>query len=399
MAKFNSAGADASHDYADQFRQIVANDPDIQRAISGVWGSTPVDQRPSDTPKHLEKANDAASKQISQILKNKGIALPDRTFINPRTGALEGHRGWSGLSGLQKAAIIAAAGATGIGGAAALGAFGGGAAAGAGAAGAGTGGAGAMGGLGVTSGLTALPGATVGMGPIGGSMGWGSLISGLGKTAAKQFGGDLVQQLLSGDSLHAAGQGLGALAGTQAHNRGVKLDAMMAGDEMQLAADRERRAAEGDILKNMQIAEYLKGGGYQDTGPTMSSSGRPLPRFDFGTRPATEAEMDMAGTLQGQLKNRLENPRQLRNYEDSMDPGAGETAMNWLSPILSTIGIARGGGRSLTPQIPGLSRTQEFRDENGNMQDDRDEPFTPTIPNAGGGNPWSKVNFRNRDNA
>jgi hypothetical protein len=100
MADYSKAGADAARNYDEEFRQLIQNDPDVQRVIQSVWGAGP---RPGDTPKHLEKANDAASKQITQILRSKGINLPDRTFINPRTGSLEGHRGWSGLNGWQKA--------------------------------------------------------------------------------------------------------------------------------------------------------------------------------------------------------------------------------------------------------------------------------------------------------
>lgn len=125
MPTYTSAGADAAGQYDQMFRELIARDPDVQAVIRGVWGDTPVNARPSDTPKNLEHANDQASKQIAQILASKGIELPDRTFVNPRTGALEGHRGWSGLSGLQKAAIIAAAGATGVGALGAMGVLGG----------------------------------------------------------------------------------------------------------------------------------------------------------------------------------------------------------------------------------------------------------------------------------
>src|SRR5687767_503992 len=106
------AGVDAASDQqlSQYFRQIIDTDPEIQAVIRGVWGNGP---RPSDTPKHLESANHQASEQIKAILKRRGIDLPDRTFVNPRSGALEGHRGWSGLNPWIKAAIIAGAGATG----------------------------------------------------------------------------------------------------------------------------------------------------------------------------------------------------------------------------------------------------------------------------------------------
>lgn len=106
-----AAGADAATQMDAAFRAIIDNDPQIQAVIRSVWGNASRDERPSDTPKNLEARNAQASKQITEILRRKGIELPDRTFINPRSGTIEGHRGWSGLNGLQKAAIIAAAAA------------------------------------------------------------------------------------------------------------------------------------------------------------------------------------------------------------------------------------------------------------------------------------------------
>ena len=373
MANFNSAGADAATDYSEQFRQLIANDPDIQRVIQGVWGNTPLNQRPSDTPDHLEKANDAASKQISQILKAKGIQLPDRTFVNPRTGALEGHRGWSGLSGLQKALAVGALGAGGLGAAGALGAFGGLGAAG---------GAGASGGIGSSIAGIGAP-VTLGTGATtGGSMfGLGSIMGGL-----KNLGGSFLKQFLTGNALDAAGRGLGAIGQTQAHNRGVQLDAMMAGDEMKMANERERRAAETDLMKKMQVAEYLKGGGANFAEP-MSVSGKPLGKFDFGVRPATETEMQMATELEGQLMNRLKNPMQLNDYNSKMEPGKVESAMNWLGPLLSTGGAMMGAGRYERPtaqtQTPQAPPTPEA-------------PYTASVANAagGGGNPWTNIRFR-----
>jgi hypothetical protein len=374
---YNSAGADAATDYAAQFQQLIANDPDIQRVIQGVWGNTPANQRPSDTPDHLEDANDRASKQITQILKSKGIQLPDRTFVNPRSGALEGHRGWSGLSGLQKGLIAGGAAAGGLGLAGALGAFGGLGAAGGGA-GAGSAGASGMGA--VSSGLGGLSGAGAIAAPTmpGGSM-FGGLLGGL-----KNIGGSLLKNLVSGNVLDAAGRGLGAISGTSAHNRGVALDAMMAGDEMKLAAAREQRAGEADAIKNMQIAQYLKSGGQQDSGPGMSVTGKPLGKFDFGVRPATEAERTMGGTLESTLQNRLKNPMQLSDYASKMEPGKMESVLNWLGPIASIAGAARGAGQYQMPVRPS-SATQT--------------PEAPPTPEAGipqanpGRNPWENYRF------
>jgi hypothetical protein len=165
----------------DELNRLIASDPQIQQIIAGVWGNTPVGQRPGDTPKDLEKANGRASQQIQSVLESRGIKLPNHTFINPRSASVEHMKGWAGLPTAAKVAIIAGAAATGIGAAGALGAFGGaaGAAGGAGGGAAGAGGAAAAGAVptaasigGVTSGITGgvLPGTMVGGGAAGGSM-------------------------------------------------------------------------------------------------------------------------------------------------------------------------------------------------------------------------------------
>jgi hypothetical protein len=132
----------------DQLNQLIATDPQIQQIIAGVWGTTPVNQRPGDTPKNLEQKNDAASKQIASVLQSRGIQLPSHTFINPRSAAVEHMHGWAGLPTAAKVAIIGGA-ALATGGA--LGAFGGLGAAG----GAGGAGSAAVPSIGASSGLAA----------------------------------------------------------------------------------------------------------------------------------------------------------------------------------------------------------------------------------------------------
>jgi hypothetical protein len=169
------AGVKGAGQFDEYFKKIIANDPDVQKVIQGVWGTGP---RPADTPKGLEKANHAASQQIGQILASKGIKLPDRTFINPRSGAIEGHRGWSGLPTAAKVAIIAAAG-VGTGGAlAAAGAFGGAAAGAAGS------------GIGVTTGVPA------GLGSVG--------ATGIGLGGASMAGGSGLTGILANAGINAA---------------------------------------------------------------------------------------------------------------------------------------------------------------------------------------------------
>lgn len=192
------------------FQKLLQSDPDVQAVIQRVWGNTPVNQRPSDTPKNLEQANDQASKQIAQILQSKGVQLPNHTFINPRTASLEPQHGWAGLPTAAKIAIIAAAGATGIGAAGALGAFGGAAAAGAGGsgvAGAGAGAASAGGGLlASTPLLSAAPmigSAAATGGSLAGGLGAAGTIAGAAGAAGAAGGGGMTAAGLLGTAAKA----------------------------------------------------------------------------------------------------------------------------------------------------------------------------------------------------
>jgi hypothetical protein len=240
MPTYNQAGADAAGTYDEMFRQIIANDPDVQAVIRRVWGNTPVSARPSDTPKALEKANDAASKEIAQILARKGIPLPDRTFVNPRTASLEGHRGWAGLSGLQKAAIIGAAGAAGGFGLGALGAFGGAGGAGAG------GGSAAAGGAGIpaTMGGSALAG--LGTGGVGTGIGAGvGTAAATGAAGTAGLWGRLAQSALSPQGIGAIGSALTGMA------KGAEADRAQ-GVNYQLGRDRLGLDAQAQYERDLQ---------------------------------------------------------------------------------------------------------------------------------------------------
>lgn len=187
------------------FQKLLASDPDVQKVIQGVWGNTPINQRPGDTPKNLEKANDAASKQISQILASKGVKLPNHTFINPRTASLEPEHGWAGLPTAAKIAIIAGAGAAGIWAAPALMA----AAGGGGAASGGAAAASAIPSVGVTSGIagSVLPGVATG---VGGAAAAGG--AGVAGTTAAGLGAKAGLMSTIGKSLSGAGT-VGKIAG------------------------------------------------------------------------------------------------------------------------------------------------------------------------------------------
>jgi hypothetical protein len=254
------AGADAASDpqIAEAMRSLIANDPEIQAVIRGVWGDTPVGQRPSDTPNALEGANHQASQQIAQILKRKGIDLPDRTFINPRSGALEGHRGWSGLNGIQKAAIIAAAAAATGGGLAAAGAFGAGGGAGAGAGASAASGAGAAlpGGViapGVTAGLGGMgaAGAAAGGGGLLGTLGTIGKLGSLATGAATNLrAGRQEDAVLNLQQDRAKADIYGTQQNAVFNRANQELQQKQFG--MTTAPTRARQAALGDILANIQ---------------------------------------------------------------------------------------------------------------------------------------------------
>lgn len=364
------------------FQKLLASDPQIQAIIKSVWGNTPVNQRPSNTPKNLEKANESASKQIAALLKSRGVELPARTFINPRTMSLEGARGWAGLPTAAKVAIIGGLAATGIGAAGAMGAFGGAAGAGAGAGGAGAaavpsigvmsglpaglGGAGIAGttgaGLASSAGIAGAAGAgTAGAGAagstisglMGGGAGAGSGAAGAGTAgtaAGAAKGGGLMSSLLKPATLSTIGRGLGAVAETQAGNRGTTLDAMMEADRLKLDQRQDRRAEESDLWRKIQAANYMKSGGKPKT-PAVSSSGATLPSFGFGPPPISEEDKQMAATLLPQLQDKLANPMQPRDYDSKMNPGKMESILGWLSPALSGFSAIQ-EGRNPTPKPP-----------------------------------------------
>ncbi len=173
----------------------------------------------------------------------------------------------------------------------------------------------------------------------------------VGQTLVGQNGqGGLLQSLLSGDTLKAAATGAGAVANTQAHNRGVKLDAMMDADRMKLDADRNERDSQNNAMKSMQHAAYLKSGGFKPRGPVMSSSGKPINVLNFGARESTPEEIEMASTLEGQLMNRLKNPIALRDYDSQMDPSMSEKLLGYSSPVLSILAAARGADKYELPK-------------------------------------------------
>lgn len=370
------AGADAAAHPDAALMQLIATDPEIRRVIAQVWGSTPVNQRPSDTPHNLEGANHSASQQIAQILQSKGIQLPDRTFINPRSEALEGNRGWAGLSGLQKALIIAATAATGVGAAGALGAFGGAGVAGGAAAGASSAapavgaGAGAAG-LGVTSGLGSLAGVgATGVLPtalgtaagVGGAAGAGAAGAGSsGLMKALQTAGKLgslatgASQGLQAGRYADANQNLerdrlaGSIYNTQQNAQFNKAQQELQQRQFSLnaPANRAKQTALGDLLANVQDVNITPPSGIRMgniTGGLRPSALGPNARQAGGdlSRQALMALLDQRDQKFDPIQ--MIAPPQIT---PGTQPGKAENLLG----ILGTVGgLAGGFGESTRPE-------------------------------------------------
>jgi hypothetical protein len=338
--KLKGAKAASDDDVADAFRTLINTDPDIQAVIKGVWGDGP---RPSDTPKNLEKANDAASKQITAILKQKGIQLPDRTFVNPRSGALEGHRGWSGLPTGVKIAIIAGAGAATLGAGLAI--------AGGGAAAAGAGGAGAAStagsGIGVTSGLG-------GLGAIGTSVPVGTGIATAGTTATTgglmAAGKSAAAKLLTAQGANqigklAQGAAAGAAAGRDAENVQAMNEYGIARDNARYQSDYNRVVPGEYTSKLLALDRYANGG---QTPVSMPKAGMtPEERQAWLNTPVTPWKPTDEGqkALDEYKKLMMEglfNPVKLPDAPQMKKAGAGENILGLLGTGLQGYSYLKG---------------------------------------------------------
>ena len=103
-----------------KFQQLLASDPEVQAVIQKVWGNTPTNQRPGDTPKHLEKANHQASQEIAAILKAKGYIFVGEGLVEAfgqavlsarARGQASGYEMLSGAAMLTMASYLFAQGA------------------------------------------------------------------------------------------------------------------------------------------------------------------------------------------------------------------------------------------------------------------------------------------------
>src|SRR5688500_2405795 len=95
-----------------------------------------------------------------------------------------------------------------------------------------------------------VSGASAGLMPGSGAAG-GAAKQGIGDTL-KRVGGSLLTNMLNPDTMSEMSRGVGAIGKTQAHNRGVELDAMMEADKMNMLQARDRQADESHMMKGIR---------------------------------------------------------------------------------------------------------------------------------------------------
>lgn len=177
-----------------------------------------------------------------------------------------------------------------------------------------------------------MSGATAGLMPGAGATGAAS--QGVGGTL-KRVGGSLLTNLMNPDTMASMSRGVGAVGQTQAHNRGVELDAMMEADQMRILNDRDRRDDESHMMKGIRAANYIQSGGMQRQ-PRIGHGGNVIPSFR-SPLPISADEKAAATTLEGQLMKRLQTPPQLRDYDSKMKPGTMENISTYAAPAMGVL--------------------------------------------------------------
>lgn len=347
--------------------------------------------------------NDNQKKQLAQVIAAHGFPLPDRDEIDPSGNVNpKGHKmrnfliaaaiggatiatmgaagAFAGAAGAGGAAGGAggAAGAAGAGGAlaatptvGAVGSLAGGLASGTAATGAGLSLGGTAAGLGAAgAGLgAALPGSTVGLA----GSGLGEAASGLAplaSTTTVPLAGTLPAGVASGTSASGAGVGGGIIQGAkggstianmlknpdtysdigkvlesygndEANIRKDRGNWTQQYDRLRLEGEKDRRLAETDALHKLAQTGYLKGGGNPYKPATMLD-GSVLPTFGFGPKAPSQAQLEAANTLEGQLLARVQpgagfQPSPIDSYAK---PGKAENIGRYGSYIGTGLGIA-----------------------------------------------------------
>lgn len=178
----------------------------------------------------------------------------------------------------------------------------------------------------------ALPAGSAGGNIAAGIAADGSSIAGGGSTIGSLLG--------NGNALQTAGSLLGKFAGAEAANRGTTGNLTQGYDKLNLASQQDQRAEETDALRKLYATNYLQNGGFN------AAKSSPLPTIGIQPLPASQDQIQGAGTLAPQLLNRLTpggtwKPTDPNSY---LKPGTAENVANYGSLITGVLGgLGKGG--------------------------------------------------------
>lgn len=127
------------------------------------------------------------------------------------------------------------------------------------------------------------------------------------------------------------GPGLAAISQADAQNRGTKLAAMMAGDQMQVGEQAQRYAELPNALRELNDASFEANGGAPG-GPIKLPNGGTI---NVGSIPINDTEKAAAQAEVGQLQNIINNPPTYNNYSSVMNPGGWERGLGIIGALLS----------------------------------------------------------------
>lgn len=164
--------------------------------------------------------------------------------------------------------------------------------------------------------------------------GLGKVLGGIGGAVAAPFTGGASLAWLPA-ALGAGGAALGAMSGSAANNRGATIEAMLAQDRNRREGAQDQRSSESDALRKLYQTGYLKAGGAT---PGSGASAYGLPSAGFGPRPASQAQMMGAKTLEMSLLDRLNHPTETTDISKYTKPGIWERIAGIAGPGLTAAG-------------------------------------------------------------
>lgn len=163
--------------------------------------------------------------------------------------------------------------------------------------------------------------------------------------------GSLLSSFLNPNNLADLGSMFGSLSSGEKANRLTGANLTQNYDQLKLAEQSGRNQNESDALSKLAVTKYLKEGGSKyKPGQQFSIGGKTysVPDFGFGPTPASQAQMQGAADLEGQLTDRLKPGGSYTiTKPDYLNPGTMEN-------IGSYGGLASGGlgylGSIMNPQ-------------------------------------------------